>query len=327
MGQGLGLRACFAFGNDVLAQTDAQGLVGVHPAPGQNQVYGAAFGHQARQAHGAAVDQGDAPSAAIDAHVGGLLHHPDIGPQGEFHPSGHRGSGDGGNHRFRELQPARSHDGHWRLAFVGEIEPVERFGAREGGGVLEVPSRAEGAAFAPEYGNAGGFVGVEGAECFVEGGGPTRVHCVSGFGAGVDYGPDCLARSDDLKAKLEAAPEWGLFVCDEARRMSASFFGQEVRYTKRYQLCALAGRLARHFLLMTATPHNGKEEDFQFFMGLLDADRFEGRFREGVHKVDPSDMMRRLTKEELLRFDGNPLFPERRAYTVSYELSSREAAL
>ena len=31
-------------------------------------------------------------------------------------------------------------------------------------------------------------------------------------------------------------------------------------------------------------------------------------------------MMRRLP-EELLKFDGKPLFPERRAYTVKYELS------
>ena len=37
--------------------------------------------------------------------------------------------------------------------------------------------------------------------------------------------------------------------------------------------------------------------------------------------------MRRLTKEELLRFDGRPLFPERRADTVQYELSDAEAAL
>ena len=138
---------------------------------------------------------------------------------------------------------------------------------------------------------------------------------------------DMLARNDELKAKLEAAPEWDLIVCDEAHRMSASFFGREVKYTKRFQLGALAGRIARHFLLMTATPHNGKEEDFQLFMGLLDADRFEGRFREGVHKVDPSDMMRRLTKEELYRFDGSPLFPERRAYTVSYQLSPQEEEL
>jgi len=47
----------------------------------------------------------------------------------------------------------------------------------------------------------------------------------------------------------------------------------------------------------------GKEADFQLFMGLLDADRFEGRFREGVHKADVTDMMRRMTKEELYRFD------------------------
>jgi SNF2 family DNA or RNA helicase len=62
-------------------------------------------------------------------------------------------------------------------------------------------------------------------------------------------------------------------------------------------------------------------------MALLDSDRFEGRFRNGVHKSDASDMMRRLTKEELLTFEGRPLFPERRAYTAQYEFSDVEAAL
>jgi hypothetical protein len=78
---------------------------------------------------------------------------------------------------------------------------------------------------------------------------------------------------------------------------------------------------------MTATPHNGKEEDFQLFMSLLDSDRFYGKFRDGAHKVDVSDLMRRMVKEDLLKFDGTPLFPERRAYTVNYKLSDREAAL
>jgi esterase/lipase superfamily enzyme len=72
---------------------------------------------------------------------------------------------------------------------------------------------------------------------------------------------------------------------------------------------------------MTATPHNGKEEDFQVWMSLLDSDRFYGKFREGAHKVDITDMMRRMVKEELLTFDGTPLFPERRAYTANYDLS------
>lgn len=138
---------------------------------------------------------------------------------------------------------------------------------------------------------------------------------------------DQLSRNEDLQARLKAAKEWDLIVCDEAHRMSASFFGGEVKYTKRYQLGQFLGGHCRHLLLMTATPHNGKEEDFQLFMALLDGDRFEGKFRDGVHTSDTADMMRRLVKEELLKFDGTPLFPERRAYTVKYELSPDEAAL
>ena len=137
---------------------------------------------------------------------------------------------------------------------------------------------------------------------------------------------DQLARRDDLVERLRST-DWDLVVVDEAHRMSAHFFSGEVQKTRRYQLGEVLGSVARHFLLMTATPHAGKEEDFQLFLALLDADRFEGRFRDGVHTVDASDLMRRMVKERLLRFDGRPLFPERRAYTVSYPLSTEELTL
>ena len=129
-----------------------------------------------------------------------------------------------------------------------------------------------------------------------------------------------------LQEKLKQS-DWDLIVCDEAHKMSASFFGGEVKATKRYRLGQLLGGITRHFLLLTATPHNGKEEDFQLFLALLDGDRFEGKFRDGVHSVDASDLMRRLVKEKLLKFDGTPLFPERLAYTVNYDLSDAEADL
>ncbi|GIW33269.1 helicase-related protein [Meiothermus sp.] len=139
---------------------------------------------------------------------------------------------------------------------------------------------------------------------------------------------DKLARNEDVQQKL-AAPDnrYDLVVIDEAHKLSASFFGGEVKYTKRYRLGQLVSGLTRHFLLMTATPHNGREEDFQLFLALLDGDRFEGRFRDGVHQVDTSDLMRRMVKEKLLKFDGTPLFPERIAYTVPYKLSDAEARL
>ena len=137
---------------------------------------------------------------------------------------------------------------------------------------------------------------------------------------------DQLARNEDLQAKLRLT-RWDLVVVDEAHKLSATYFGNKLDKTKRFELGELLGEVTRHFLLMTATPHNGKEADFHLFLSLLDADRFYGRPRDGVHTVDVSDLMRRMVKEELLTFDGTPLFPERRAYTVNYKLSDLEAAL
>ncbi len=139
---------------------------------------------------------------------------------------------------------------------------------------------------------------------------------------------DKLSRDEDAQQKLKAPDaEWDLVVCDEAHKLSATWFSNEIKYTRRYRLGQLLSGLTRHFLLMTATPHNGKEADFQLFMALLDGDRFEGRFRDGVHTTDTSDLMRRMVKERLLKFDGRPLFPERIAYTVPFQLSAEEARL
>ncbi|MDR2712539.1 MAG: DUF3883 domain-containing protein [Clostridiales bacterium] len=137
---------------------------------------------------------------------------------------------------------------------------------------------------------------------------------------------DKLSRNGDIQEKLKVT-DWDLIVCDEAHKMSATIFSGEVKYTKRFQLGKLLSSISRHFLLLTATPHNGKEEDFQLFMSLIDQDRFEGVARSGNQAVDVSDVMRRLVKEDLLKFDGSRLFTERRAYTVNYDLSPLEAKL
>ena len=137
---------------------------------------------------------------------------------------------------------------------------------------------------------------------------------------------DKLARNETLQEKLKMT-EWDLIVVDEAHKMSATVWGGEVKYTKRFQLGRLLSDITRHFLLLTATPHNGKEADFHLFLSLIDPERFEGAARSSSQAIDVSDVMRRLVKEDLLKFDGTPLFPERRAYTVNYDLSDIEAKL
>jgi hypothetical protein len=61
---------------------------------------------------------------------------------------------------------------------------------------------------------------------------------------------------------------------------------------------------------MTATPHSGREENFQLFMALLEPDRFEGRPTASGERADAADMMRRMIKEDLCKFDGTRLFPD-----------------
>ncbi len=137
---------------------------------------------------------------------------------------------------------------------------------------------------------------------------------------------DKLARNEDVKNKLSAT-DWDLIICDEAHKMSATISGGEVKESLRFKLGRVLSNIARNFLLLTATPHNGKNEDFQLFLSLIDQDRFEGRARTSNRGIEVGDVMRRLVKEKLLTFEGKPLFPERRAYVANYKLSDQEAKL
>jgi SNF2 family DNA or RNA helicase len=137
---------------------------------------------------------------------------------------------------------------------------------------------------------------------------------------------DMLARNEELQDQLERS-EWDLVVVDEAHRMSARHGHDGLAMTRRYELGRQLAGLTRNFLLMTATPHSGDPSAFQAFLSLLDEDRFEASSGRTLSPVPGTDVMRRMLKEELLTMEGKPLFPERRAYTVSYQLSPMEARL
>ena len=128
---------------------------------------------------------------------------------------------------------------------------------------------------------------------------------------------------------------YDLVVFDEAHKLSANRQPDfRVRKTDRYRLAeAIAGAdadterwalpwAAQHLLLLTATPHMGKDFPYYFLWRLLlpDALSTYDAFTRFPNESRQRHFIRR-TKEELVHFDGSPLYPQRRCDTLSYELT------
>ena len=137
-------------------------------------------------------------------------------------------------------------------------------------------------------------------------------------------------------ADPETAP-YDLVVFDEAHKLSASAERGRVHKTQRYKLAeALAGCppaaeyralawSARNLLLLTATPHMGKDSPYHHLWRLLDHRVFGAE--EAFRKVSSASRARhfiRRTKEEMVDFDGRPIFRKRHCDTFGYDLTPGE---
>lgn len=140
----------------------------------------------------------------------------------------------------------------------------------------------------------------------------------------LDGFPFLIARLDQFSRRKELAAlavdgKYDLAIFDEAHKLAVSAWGNTITKTKRFMLAEAIRDAVPSTLLMTATPHNGKDADYRAFLTLL-------RSADQPAVDDPANdgLMRRLVKEQLVHLDGSPLFPERRASTVPYQLSPME---
>ena len=128
---------------------------------------------------------------------------------------------------------------------------------------------------------------------------------------------------------------YDLVIFDEAHKLSADRSNDlRVRKTDRYCLAeALAGvqtqnehwRLswnANHLLLLTATPHMGKDYPYYALWRLLEPEILATpeAFGEYPSEQRQAHFIRR-TKEEMVYLDSRPLYPKRLSDTLGYELS------
>lgn len=126
-----------------------------------------------------------------------------------------------------------------------------------------------------------------------------------------------------MRAAYLAAPPYDLVIFDEAHKLGAWREADlTVRKTHRYAIAEQIARQGRHLLLMTATPHMGKDDPYYFLWQLLEPDLFstpEAFVRLGSPKKRHY-LLRRM-KEEMVRFDGTPLYPPRDSNTIEYPLT------
>ena len=138
---------------------------------------------------------------------------------------------------------------------------------------------------------------------------------------------DFAWRGDALES-LARAQRWDLVIVDEAHKMAAYQRGAKLERTRRYRLGEILTDHTEHLLLLTATPHKGDPENFRLLLQLIDPDLFADTeiLGRAVQRQENPIFLRRL-KEDMVDFDGRPLFPPRHVLTLGVELTEPEQQL
>ena len=146
------------------------------------------------------------------------------------------------------------------------------------------------------------------------------------------------AKQDDVRERIWQQ-RWDLVIIDEAHKCSAHSKGSttqsvDVEKTKRYQLAEKLAAQTDLLLLLTATPHHGDDDRFAHFIRLIDPDLFPepnrlgnkaSEIRQDILRLGPDCpwALRRM-KEDLKDVNGQKLFSDRHAHTVTFQLNRAE---
>ncbi|MGH3962301.1 MAG: helicase-related protein [Pseudonocardiaceae bacterium] len=158
---------------------------------------------------------------------------------------------------------------------------------------------------------------------------------------GLEYGqslferhPITVVSTDFIKADrrrddfLRAAPD--LLIVDEAHTCVSDGSGGANRgRTQRFRLLQdLARGQSRHLVLVTATPHSGKDEAFRNLISLLDPDLHDTDLAATHTRERLAEHMVQRRRGDLRKFLGDTHFPsDRQTQELAYRLSSPYRAL
>ncbi|MFH9962521.1 helicase-related protein [Streptomyces mirabilis] len=142
-----------------------------------------------------------------------------------------------------------------------------------------------------------------------------------------DHYHRCIVSRDFLKtgrakeAFIAAELDWDLAIVDEAHGYTLQIDARRFidKKSERYKAAESISRKAHRLILLTATPHSGKDASLWSLLRLLDMDAAGDRCPKRVQV--PRHAYRKVPKEGMRDMAGNKLFKPRHPKTVPYTLA------
>ena len=131
---------------------------------------------------------------------------------------------------------------------------------------------------------------------------------------------DRLKQDDHLNTLLQAG-SWDLVIVDEAHRFTRRQYGNKLDASRRYSMLQKLRKRSQNILLLTATPHQGKQDSFGALLELLAPDRKSEIRTLALNPEIISDMIIRNYKADVTDMDGNFLFHGKTVRQIDVPLS------
>lgn len=137
------------------------------------------------------------------------------------------------------------------------------------------------------------------------------------------------AKSDDHRQNLARAERWDLAVFDEAHWLTRRETGWQYQRTQRYQLAEQLRHVSDNVLLLSGTPHQGRDDQFRALLELLRPGA-EWRRRFARLRREPElvgSLVVRNRKADVTDIDGQFIFRGKTTKRISVTPSPAEIAL
>lgn len=134
-------------------------------------------------------------------------------------------------------------------------------------------------------------------------------------------------KTDEHLLKIQKSGNWDLIIFDEAHRLSRTIDGLHYRSTGRFRLAAKLRKQTESMILLTATPHQGKQDKFQSLLELI-----RPELKKEIHNLSNNysilkNIIFRNSKSEAIDVNGNLIFKGKIVKTLAACLNDDEKLL